>query len=315
MVTLKVLIGAVPTCMILAGLCILLVGPAPTRRSQDASRQLSIRRWAPRDTWHTWWGPQGRCCCPRRVPATPPLHPAPSPSWYPREHCGRLRLHPFLFSHCSLLPFPVPIWLSHCDSTAPWRQLGVEAWDRGDHARPHLSLPTGGPATALPEGGALWKLEEQELNERLLICRSHSAPALQFLPLSPRGSGATAAGGAGWAFIAGCLGAKPGRVSESLLAEPGSDRSCRAFSLQLQDLFLPLGHFISGSPADLTVRRRAVSDPEPQTAIVPGKMPLSAGCGSKGAPGLQLHDRLGCTPRSSWLMWVPERLTDTAVST
>ncbi|XP_055982175.1 sphingosine-1-phosphate transporter MFSD2B [Sorex fumeus] len=41
-VTLKVLIGAVPTCMILAGLCILLVGRTPT--GQNTSRQLSIRR-------------------------------------------------------------------------------------------------------------------------------------------------------------------------------------------------------------------------------------------------------------------------------
>lgn len=46
-VTLKVLIGAVPTCMILTGLCILMVGPALKVPSQDTSRQLSLRRWAP----------------------------------------------------------------------------------------------------------------------------------------------------------------------------------------------------------------------------------------------------------------------------
>ncbi|XP_054422385.1 sphingosine-1-phosphate transporter MFSD2B [Pteronotus mesoamericanus] len=43
-VTLKVLIGAVPTCMILTGLCILMVSPTPKVPSQDASRQLSLRR-------------------------------------------------------------------------------------------------------------------------------------------------------------------------------------------------------------------------------------------------------------------------------
>ncbi|XP_049997851.1 sphingosine-1-phosphate transporter MFSD2B [Alexandromys fortis] len=43
-VTLKVLIGAVPTCMILIGLCILMVGPTPKTPSQDASSQLSLRR-------------------------------------------------------------------------------------------------------------------------------------------------------------------------------------------------------------------------------------------------------------------------------
>ncbi|KAM5143041.1 sphingosine-1-phosphate transporter MFSD2B [Callospermophilus lateralis] len=43
-VTLKVLIGAVPTCMILAGLCILMVGPTPKVPSQDTSFQLSLRR-------------------------------------------------------------------------------------------------------------------------------------------------------------------------------------------------------------------------------------------------------------------------------
>lgn len=46
-VTLKVLIGAVPTCMILTGLCILMVSPTPKVPSQDTSRQLSLRRWAP----------------------------------------------------------------------------------------------------------------------------------------------------------------------------------------------------------------------------------------------------------------------------
>ncbi|KAL4693920.1 hypothetical protein H8959_013185 [Pygathrix nigripes] len=43
-VTLKVLIGAVPTCMILAGLCILMVGSTPKTPSQDASSRLSLRR-------------------------------------------------------------------------------------------------------------------------------------------------------------------------------------------------------------------------------------------------------------------------------
>ncbi|XP_034370262.1 sphingosine-1-phosphate transporter MFSD2B isoform X2 [Arvicanthis niloticus] len=43
-VTLKVLIGAVPTCMILIGLCILLVGPTPKTPRQDTSSQLSLRR-------------------------------------------------------------------------------------------------------------------------------------------------------------------------------------------------------------------------------------------------------------------------------
>ncbi|KAM4866782.1 sphingosine-1-phosphate transporter MFSD2B [Thomomys bottae] len=43
-VTLKVLIGAVPTCMIIIGLGILLLGPTPKRPSHDASFQLSIRR-------------------------------------------------------------------------------------------------------------------------------------------------------------------------------------------------------------------------------------------------------------------------------
>ncbi|XP_040586897.1 major facilitator superfamily domain-containing protein 2B [Mesocricetus auratus] len=43
-VTLKVLIGAVPTCMILIGLCILMVGPTPKIPSQDTSSQQSLRR-------------------------------------------------------------------------------------------------------------------------------------------------------------------------------------------------------------------------------------------------------------------------------
>ncbi|XP_045142525.1 major facilitator superfamily domain-containing protein 2B [Echinops telfairi] len=43
-VTLKVLIGAVPTCMILTGLCILLVSPTPRVPRQEPSRQLSLRR-------------------------------------------------------------------------------------------------------------------------------------------------------------------------------------------------------------------------------------------------------------------------------
>ncbi|XP_036027247.1 major facilitator superfamily domain-containing protein 2B [Onychomys torridus] len=43
-VTLKVLIGAVPTCMILIGLCILMAGPTPKTPSQDISAQLSLRR-------------------------------------------------------------------------------------------------------------------------------------------------------------------------------------------------------------------------------------------------------------------------------
>ncbi|XP_052042114.1 sphingosine-1-phosphate transporter MFSD2B isoform X2 [Apodemus sylvaticus] len=43
-VTLKVLIGAVPTCMIIIGLCILLVGPTPKMPCQDTSFQLSLRR-------------------------------------------------------------------------------------------------------------------------------------------------------------------------------------------------------------------------------------------------------------------------------
>ncbi|KAF0876343.1 MFS2B protein, partial [Crocuta crocuta] len=46
-VTLKVLIGAVPTCMILTGLCILMVSPTPKVPRQDPSRQLSLQRWAP----------------------------------------------------------------------------------------------------------------------------------------------------------------------------------------------------------------------------------------------------------------------------
>lgn len=47
-VTLKVLISAVPTCMILTGLCILLIGPAlkpgDLPPSQDTSHRLSLRR-------------------------------------------------------------------------------------------------------------------------------------------------------------------------------------------------------------------------------------------------------------------------------
>ncbi|XP_053522780.1 sphingosine-1-phosphate transporter MFSD2B isoform X3 [Artibeus jamaicensis] len=43
-VTLKVLIGAVPTCMILTGLCILMVSPTPKVPRQDTSRRLSLRR-------------------------------------------------------------------------------------------------------------------------------------------------------------------------------------------------------------------------------------------------------------------------------
>uniref|UniRef100_H0WL29 Sphingosine-1-phosphate transporter MFSD2B n=1 Tax=Otolemur garnettii TaxID=30611 RepID=H0WL29_OTOGA len=43
-VTLKVLIGAVPTCMILTGLCILMTGPALKAPKQDTSRQLSLQR-------------------------------------------------------------------------------------------------------------------------------------------------------------------------------------------------------------------------------------------------------------------------------
>ncbi|XP_047708085.1 sphingosine-1-phosphate transporter MFSD2B isoform X5 [Prionailurus viverrinus] len=43
-VTLKVLIGAVPTCMILTGLCILMVSPTPKVPSQNSSRRLSLQR-------------------------------------------------------------------------------------------------------------------------------------------------------------------------------------------------------------------------------------------------------------------------------
>ncbi|XP_057597422.1 sphingosine-1-phosphate transporter MFSD2B isoform X2 [Hippopotamus amphibius kiboko] len=42
-VTLKVLIGAVPTCMILVALCILMVGPTPKAPSRDSSRSLGRR--------------------------------------------------------------------------------------------------------------------------------------------------------------------------------------------------------------------------------------------------------------------------------
>uniref|UniRef100_A0A8C5P5I2 Sphingosine-1-phosphate transporter MFSD2B n=1 Tax=Jaculus jaculus TaxID=51337 RepID=A0A8C5P5I2_JACJA len=44
--TLKVLIGAVPTCMIIIGLCILMFGPSPRVPSQDIPCQLKLRRWA-----------------------------------------------------------------------------------------------------------------------------------------------------------------------------------------------------------------------------------------------------------------------------
>nr|XP_031322516.1 major facilitator superfamily domain-containing protein 2B isoform X2 [Camelus dromedarius] len=43
-VTLKVLISAVPTCMILTGVCILMVGPTPKVPRQDTPRPLSLRR-------------------------------------------------------------------------------------------------------------------------------------------------------------------------------------------------------------------------------------------------------------------------------
>nr|XP_031540906.1 major facilitator superfamily domain-containing protein 2B [Vicugna pacos] len=43
-VTLKVLIGAVPTCMILTGVCILMVGPTPKVPRQDTPRPRSLRR-------------------------------------------------------------------------------------------------------------------------------------------------------------------------------------------------------------------------------------------------------------------------------
>ncbi|XP_053057156.1 sphingosine-1-phosphate transporter MFSD2B isoform X2 [Acinonyx jubatus] len=43
-VTLKVLIGAVPTCMILTGLCILMVSPTPKVPRQNSSRRLSLQR-------------------------------------------------------------------------------------------------------------------------------------------------------------------------------------------------------------------------------------------------------------------------------
>ncbi|XP_016065434.1 PREDICTED: major facilitator superfamily domain-containing protein 2B [Miniopterus natalensis] len=57
-VTLKVLIGAMPTCMILTGLCILMVGPTPEVPSQETSRQLSLRRWAPHAYEYTQQGYQ-----------------------------------------------------------------------------------------------------------------------------------------------------------------------------------------------------------------------------------------------------------------
>ncbi|XP_058143632.1 sphingosine-1-phosphate transporter MFSD2B [Dasypus novemcinctus] len=43
-VTLKVLISAVPTCMILAGLCVLRAGPRPEVPGPASARQLSLRR-------------------------------------------------------------------------------------------------------------------------------------------------------------------------------------------------------------------------------------------------------------------------------
>lgn len=57
-VTLKVLIGAVPTCMILIGLCILMVGPTLKVPSQDTSRQLHFQRWAPLAQRYTQQGHQ-----------------------------------------------------------------------------------------------------------------------------------------------------------------------------------------------------------------------------------------------------------------
>lgn len=46
-VALKVLIGAVPTCLILVGLCVLMVGPAPSGQEPDTARQHRLHRWAP----------------------------------------------------------------------------------------------------------------------------------------------------------------------------------------------------------------------------------------------------------------------------
>ncbi|XP_013378020.1 PREDICTED: major facilitator superfamily domain-containing protein 2B [Chinchilla lanigera] len=43
-VTLKVLIGAVPTCLILTGLCILMASPTPQVPGQDSSQRHSLRR-------------------------------------------------------------------------------------------------------------------------------------------------------------------------------------------------------------------------------------------------------------------------------
>lgn len=43
-IALKVLIGAVPTCLILTGLCILMVSPTPQAPRQDDSQQQSLRR-------------------------------------------------------------------------------------------------------------------------------------------------------------------------------------------------------------------------------------------------------------------------------
>uniref|UniRef100_H0W9Q6 MFSD2 lysolipid transporter B, sphingolipid n=1 Tax=Cavia porcellus TaxID=10141 RepID=H0W9Q6_CAVPO len=43
-VALKVLIGAVPTCLILVGLCVLMVGPAPSGQEPDTARQHRLHR-------------------------------------------------------------------------------------------------------------------------------------------------------------------------------------------------------------------------------------------------------------------------------
>lgn len=59
--TLKVLIGAVPTCMLLTGLGILMVGPTPKAPSQDTSRQLSLQRWAPCTCGNRQGCPQETC--------------------------------------------------------------------------------------------------------------------------------------------------------------------------------------------------------------------------------------------------------------
>lgn len=54
--TLKVLIGAVPTCMILSGLCILMASPTPKVTSQNSFRRLSLQRWAPHARGYTLQG-------------------------------------------------------------------------------------------------------------------------------------------------------------------------------------------------------------------------------------------------------------------